>query len=100
MIGPRKVITLLAVALVTVLVRAVGTQGPTEAPTGLDGTNGYLSGTDFQKAAEEFESQATIAEGLGPVYTARSCSACHGHPGSGGGSQVLHVFVGHEAPGF
>ena len=99
-IGPRRLATLFGFVFVTVLTSSVATQGPTEAPTGLDGTNGYLSATEFQKAADEFESQATIAEGLGPTYTARSCAACHGQPRSGGGSQATHVFVGHSAPGF
>ena len=72
-----------------------------EAPTGLDGqTNGLLSPSEFGKAREAFEHQVTVQEGLGPVFTARSCAACHGQPITGGGSQVRHLIVGHPHPVF
>jgi CxxC motif-containing protein (DUF1111 family) len=71
-------------------------QSGTEAPTGFDNlTNGFSLQTKHTKNREEFEHEETVAEGLGPVYTARSCAACHGQPVTGGGSQVLHVQAGH-----
>jgi len=80
-----------------VFVRRAASQSATEAPTGFDnGTNGFVSQTDHDKNREEFEREETIAEGLGPVYTAKSCAACHSHPSSGGGSQVTHLTIGHR----
>src|SRR5262249_36080998 len=74
----------------------VSGQSGTEAPTGFDNlTNGFTLQTDQDKNREEFEHEETVAEGLGPVYTARSCASCHGQPVTGGGSQVLHVQAGH-----
>ena len=74
--------------------------GGTEAPTGFDNlTNGFAIQTEHDKNREEFENEETIAEGLGPVYTARSCASCHGQPVTGGGSQVVHVQAGHLLSG-
>src|SRR4051794_22005921 len=71
-----------------------------EAPAGFnDQTNGYVVQAQHDKDRKEFEKQATIEEGLGPVYTARSCNACHSQPTSGGSSQVLHTFAGHPDSG-
>ncbi|HIE92378.1 MAG TPA: hypothetical protein EYQ83_05730 [Acidobacteria bacterium] len=65
-------------------------------------SNGLLSTSQFRKARKRFEHQVTEREGLGPVFTARSCATCHGQPTTGGGSQVTHVSVGHvhPVPGF
>src|SRR5688500_7728966 len=72
-----------------------------EAPHGFDDlTNGFVSQSQHEKNREVFERQVTIAEGLGPVYTARSCAACHGHPMTGGGSQVTHTIAGRPDPFF
>jgi CxxC motif-containing protein (DUF1111 family) len=74
----------------------VSAQAGTEAPTGFDNlTNGFSIQAEYDKNRAEFENEETIAEGLGPVYTARSCAACHGQPVTGGGSQVTHVQAGH-----
>jgi len=97
----RLMITVLALFAATLLSplalrNTVSSQSGTEAPTGFDNlTNGFALQTDHDKNREEFEHEETIAEGLGPVYTARSCASCHGHPVSGGGSQVVHVQAGH-----
>src|SRR5262249_32832891 len=67
-----------------------------EAPTGFNNlTNGFIPQTEHDKNREEFEHQETIAEGLGPVYTARSCASCHGHPVTGGSGVVTATFAGH-----
>src|SRR6185436_13777508 len=67
----------------------VSGQSATEAPTGFDDlTNGFALQTEHDKNREEFENEETISEGLGPVYTARSCASCHGQPVTGGASQV------------
>ncbi len=91
------VLVLFAGALLQLMfMGAVASQSATEAPTGFDNlTNGFVSQTDHDKNRAEFENQETIAEGLGPVYTARSCASCHGQPATGGSSQVTHVVAGH-----
>ena len=79
---------------------AVWGQNATEAPAGFDDrSNGYVNQAQHDKDRKEFEEQATVEKGLGPVYTARSCAACHGQPVSGGGSQMLHVIAGHQNSG-
>jgi CxxC motif-containing protein (DUF1111 family) len=92
------VLALFAATLVSPLAvrNTVSAQSGTEAPTGFDNlTNGFALQTEHDKNREEFENEETIAEGLGPVYTARSCASCHGQPVTGGGSQVIHVQAGH-----
>lgn len=37
-----------------------------------------------QPGLEEFSSEITIAQGLGPNFNARSCKSCHGYPTPGG----------------
>src|SRR5262249_6128781 len=79
---------------------AASGQDVSEAPAGFDNqSNGYVNQAQHDKDRKEFEEQATIEKGLGPVYTARSCAACHGQPVSGGGSQMLHVIAGHQNSG-
>jgi CxxC motif-containing protein (DUF1111 family) len=96
----KAVPRLIGVASLPLLfIGAVSSATASEAPAGFDDqTNGYLSQAQHDKDRKEFDKQATIEEGLGPVYTARSCNACHGQPVSGGGSQVLHVIAGHLDP--
>ena len=92
------VLALFAAMLVSPLAvrNMVSGQSGTEAPTGFDNlTNGFVLQTDHDKNREEFENEETISEGLGPVYTARSCASCHGQPVTGGGSQVTHTQAGH-----
>src|SRR5262249_50079735 len=78
---------------------AASGENVSEAPAGFDDqSNGYVVQAQHDKDRKGFEKQATMEEGLGPAYTARSCAACHGQPASGGGSQVLHVIAGHLDP--
>jgi mono/diheme cytochrome c family protein len=37
-----------------------------------------------RRGAELFQTALTVAQGLGPLYNARSCSECHGYPSLGG----------------
>ena len=95
------VLALFAATLVSPLAirNTVFSQSGVEAPTGFDNlTNGFIPQTDHDKNREEFAHEETIADGLGPVYTARSCASCHGHPATGGISQVTHVQAGHLDP--
>jgi CxxC motif-containing protein (DUF1111 family) len=71
-----------------------------EAPTGFDNlTNGLCAQGDFEAAKETYGEIESIADGVGPVYNARSCGDCHENPVMGGGSQVFEVRAGHFANG-
>jgi hypothetical protein len=69
---------------------------PTEAPAGFDNqTNGLVNPRTFDADRAVFEEFETIADGLGPVFNARSCAECHTTPVSGGSSQVSELRAGH-----
>ena len=69
---------------------------PTEAPTGFDNrTNGFIGQNESDRAKAEFEESEGIESGLGPVYNAQSCVACHGNPVTGGLSQITELRSGH-----
>ena len=80
---------------------------PTEAPTGFDNqTNGLTTQEEFNTDREDFEETETVADGLGPVYNARSCAECHATPITGSTSQISVLRAGHwdgrrftDAPG-
>src|SRR6202048_120158 len=68
----------------------------TEAPTGFDNQpNGLVDQATFDADRATFDKQEDIAEGLGPVFNARSCGECHANPVSGGSSQVTELRAGH-----
>ncbi|HQR39539.1 MAG TPA: di-heme oxidoredictase family protein [Blastocatellia bacterium] len=76
------------------------TETATEAPTGFDNlTNGVLDQATFDAVRETFEDTESIADGIGPVYNALSCTECHQNPVNGGNSQVLEVRAGKFANG-
>jgi CxxC motif-containing protein (DUF1111 family) len=67
-----------------------------EAPTGFDSqSNGHLDQATFEAAQAIFNEQEGISDGLGPLYNAQSCGACHQNPVSGGNSQVTELRAGH-----
>jgi len=77
-----------------------GQGGATEAPAGFDNlTNGFLNQADFNAARAAFEERDEIADGLGPVYNAQSCTECHQNPVTGAGSQVSELRAGHLSNG-
>jgi len=98
-----------AVALTVFTVnRSVISQSFIEAPVGFDSkTNGLTDQATFDANLATFAERDEIADGLGPVYNAQSCSECHQSPVVGGGSQVNVLRAGHrdaqgdfvEAPG-
>lgn len=47
--------------------------------------------TDFLTGLDEFEERETIAQGLGPVFNAKSCAECHAVPSPGGSELNLGV---------
>jgi CxxC motif-containing protein (DUF1111 family) len=75
---------------------AIGQTSITEAPTGFDNlTNGFVDQVTMDDARLEFEEREEIDEGLGPVYNADSCAACHANSVVGAISQVTELRAGH-----
>jgi CxxC motif-containing protein (DUF1111 family) len=75
---------------------AIGQTGITEAPTGFDNlTNGFVTQAQFDAARVIFEEREEIDEGLGPLYNADSCLACHANAVTGAISQVTELRAGH-----
>jgi CxxC motif-containing protein (DUF1111 family) len=73
-----------------------GQSGPQEAPAGYDNrTNGLLDQAAFDAARATFNEREELADGLGPLYNADSCGACHSNPVVGGISQVVELRAGH-----
>jgi CxxC motif-containing protein (DUF1111 family) len=82
----------------------------TEAPTGYStptysensGTtsvgNGMPGpvGESFTSDQAVFEETDGVDKGLGPIYNAQSCAACHQNPVTGGASQISEFRVGHN----
>jgi cytochrome c5 len=95
---PAKIFAALAIFVALTAVRTSGGGGLEDAPTGFDNlTNGLVSQVEFDAARSKFEAIATPADGLGPLYNAESCAACHASPIPGGASQVSEVRVGRTA---
>jgi CxxC motif-containing protein (DUF1111 family) len=83
--------TLLITAAYILLARPFGA---VKAATALGGPLPGLSSFEvhlFNRGLSSFERVADVVHGLGPVYTNTSCSACHGVPVAGGGSDFLRV---------
>lgn len=81
----------------------VQSQAATEAPAAFDNkpVPGFFAGTAAEQQAEfdvvkaAFEEVDVIADGLGPVYNAQSCSECHQNPVTGAISQITEFRAGH-----
>jgi CxxC motif-containing protein (DUF1111 family) len=72
--------------------------GP-EAPAAFDGaSNGLVDAATHAADQEVFDDVEEVSDGLGPLYNAQSCRECHQNLGSGGGSQVAELRVGHRDP--
>lgn len=68
-----------------------------DAPAGLDGvTNGLVDQDAHLSDTEAFEEVEEISSGLGPLYNAQSCGACHHNPVAGAASQVTELRAGHR----
>ena len=69
--------------------------GAQEALAGFDDkTNGVVDQATFDEDQAAFNDVEVIADGLGPLFNANSCLACHQNPVSGGGSQVSELRAG------
>jgi CxxC motif-containing protein (DUF1111 family) len=71
--------------------------GATEAPAGFDNlTNGFVAAeADHDADAMVFGEHEAPKDGLGPLYNADSCAACHFNPATGGISEVTELRAGH-----
>jgi CxxC motif-containing protein (DUF1111 family) len=115
-ITQRKASTciILAVSVLLVLTVAVESQGrrarsrgggivsegagaASEAPTGYDNeTNGLVEQAIHDQNRDVFDEVEGVADGLGPVFNAQSCRACHLNPVSGAGSQITELRVAYS----
>jgi len=89
---------------------AIAQQSATEAPAGFDTpslsqtpgsesvSNGLAEppGDTFALDQQRFEQTHDKSNGLGPVFNAASCAACHANPVAGGPSQFTEIRVGHK----
>jgi CxxC motif-containing protein (DUF1111 family) len=50
--------------------------------------------TRFEEGLDEFNEVETAEDGLGPVFNATSCAACHSSPAVGGDSNILETRFG------
>ncbi len=68
-----------------------------EAPAAFDGaSNGLVDEATHDADRGVFDDVEQVSDGLGPLYNAQSCRECHQNLGSGGGSQVTELRVGHR----
>jgi len=75
---------------------AIGQGAITEAPAGFDNlTNGFVNQATFDAAREVFEEREEVDEGLGPLFNADSCAACHANSVTGAISQITELRAGH-----
>jgi CxxC motif-containing protein (DUF1111 family) len=66
-----------------------------DAPAGFDNlTNGFETQSQMDLDRAVFEEREGIADGLGPIYNAQSCTECHQNPVTGATSQVTELRVG------
>jgi len=99
----------LALGAFSLVVSQTPTRFAAEAPTGFatptltdnpgskSVSNGMQEppGDSFAADQSTFEEQDGLDKGLGPLYNAQSCVACHQNPVTGGVSQVAELRVGH-----
>jgi CxxC motif-containing protein (DUF1111 family) len=71
--------------------------GATEAFAAFDNqTNGFVAAqADHDADAMVFNEHEGLKDGLGPLYNADACGACHFNPVSGGISEVTELRAGH-----
>jgi CxxC motif-containing protein (DUF1111 family) len=94
--SPLKTLSVAAVAALTIAPVA-RMQSALEAPAGFDTqTNGHTDQATMDANREEFEENETIEEGLGPVFNATGCAACHQNPVTGGIGPVSEFRAGHR----
>jgi CxxC motif-containing protein (DUF1111 family) len=89
---------------------ALAQQPPQEAPAGFSSptlaanpgsqstSNGLPGppGDTFAQDQAVFEKIHDASTGLGPLFNATACVACHQNPVTGGGSQITEIRIGHR----
>jgi CxxC motif-containing protein (DUF1111 family) len=106
----RKLPLLLCLAAIAAAAAVVGlAQSATEAPAAFatplnnDGSgavgNGFTDSATFVADTAKFLAVEDIADGIGPIYNARSCGDCHATPNVGGTSQQAELRIGHNTNG-
>jgi len=89
----------IAIALPVWTTTTVEGQSATEAPAGFDTlTNDatFVSQATHDGDRDTFEEVDEVTRGLGPVFNAQSCAACHQNPVVGGISQISELRAGHN----
>src|SRR5205814_8960796 len=79
--------------------RTVEGQSASEAPAGFDTlTNDatFVSQATHDADRDTFQEVDEVTRGLGPVFNAQSCAACHQNPVAGGISQISELRAGHN----
>jgi CxxC motif-containing protein (DUF1111 family) len=72
-------------------------QSAPDAPAGFDNlTNGHTDQATFDANKDIFEENEAIADGLGPIFNATSCGACHLNPVTGGPGPINEFRAGHR----
>src|SRR2546430_9165986 len=86
--------------IVFAVVAAVGPAGATDVvrPAAYDPLPPLLARL-FAAGQAQFETVETPASGLGPVFNATSCVACHALPTTGGSSAISVTRFGRVGPG-
>lgn len=87
----RRLVGSLIVLLANVLLAAeVSAQSPASL---------LRDGSLFRRGLEQFKHEWTVGEGLGPLFNATSCVACHNQPVAGGAGEALVTLFGREDAG-
>jgi len=74
----------------------VESEAATEAPSSLDlTTNGLVDQATLDDDRAEFEQVEGTSDGIGPLYNANSCAACHANPITGVESLSTELRAGH-----
>ena len=82
---------------VLALILLIGTTVRADAPVRFGDPATGLSPTElmrFEEGKEEFEEVEIADDGLGPVFNATSCAACHSSPAVGGDSNIVETRFG------
>ena len=97
----RGLVVLLLALATLLLVRALSAQTPPGFGEPLPGLPASLLSA-FEEGRQRFSIEETAATGLGPLFNARSCAACHAVPVPGGSAAREDAFTvrfGLQAPG-
>jgi CxxC motif-containing protein (DUF1111 family) len=89
----RLVVSVLSVGLLGVSLGRAAAAASTNFGDPLDGLTAAQQQA-FEAGREEFREKEKVEDGLGPVFNANSCAACHSSPAIGGDSTVVETRFG------